>query len=297
MIAYDTGERAVHEAGHGDHLCLTFTDDAEQRRVVTAYLLCGLRRGERVMYFADRNEPEQVLDWLRRAGTDPAPALADGRLTVTTADDSYLSEGPFDPDAMVAALHQEVADSLRAGHTGFRVSGEMGWALRDTPGAERLGEYETKVNEVFAGRPASAICQYDARHFDPAALHDFARRHSGSVEQEPLYSSSTLRLVPSFRDGQPSLRVIGDVDHHCAPALAAALEGALDRPGDIVVDMSGLQFIDLAGVRALVRTAERLPAGRHLHVVDLEPMLGHVLHVVGWDQVPTLTVTVREVPA
>ncbi|MDQ1033688.1 anti-anti-sigma factor [Streptomyces sp. V3I8] len=297
MIAYDTRERAVGETGHGDHLCLAFTDDAEQRRVAVAYLLDGLRRGERVMYFADRSTPEQVLDWLRGAGADPAPALAKGQLTVTTAGGSYLAGGPFDPDAMVATLHQEVAGSLRAGYTGFRVSGEMGWVLRDTPGAERLGEYETKVNEVFTGRPASAICQYDARRFDPAVLHDFDRRHSGSVEQEPLHTGSMLRLVPSFRDGQRSLRVVGDVDHHSAQALAAALETTLDWPGDIIVDMSGLQFIDLAGVRALVRAAERLPAGRCLHVVDLAPMLSHVMHVVGWDQVPSLTVTAREVPA
>ncbi|MGW0917130.1 MEDS domain-containing protein [Streptomyces sp. NPDC002784] len=49
--------------GHGDHLCLAFADDAEKCRVVTAYVLGGLRRGERVMYFADQSTPEQVLDY------------------------------------------------------------------------------------------------------------------------------------------------------------------------------------------------------------------------------------------
>jgi anti-anti-sigma factor len=288
------GERQVHDMDHGDHLCLAFADDEEQRRVVTAYLRDGLQRGERVVYFADQCAPEQVLDWLRVAGTDPGTALDSGQLQVTTADDSYLAAGSFDADAMVATLRQEVADSLAAGYSGFRVSGEMGWALRDVPGAERLGEYERKVNAVFAENRASAICQYDARRFDAAALHAFGQKHPGTVEAVPLYSGATLRLVPSFHDGRRSLRVVGDVDYHTAEALASALRTAEGWPGDITVDAGALQFLDLAGIRALVRTAERLPEGRRLRVIDLHPMLRHVISVVGWDKEPALVVTARE---
>ncbi|MFJ4680324.1 MULTISPECIES: MEDS domain-containing protein [unclassified Kitasatospora] len=287
-------DRQVRDMGQGDHLCLAFDDDEEQRRVVTAYLRDGLERGERVVYYADQCTPRQVLDWLREAGTDPGEALSDGRLQVTTAGAGYLAAGPFDPDAMVAALNREVADALAAGYTGFRVSGEMGWALRGVPGAERLAEYERKVDAVFAAGRASAICQYDARRFDAAALHAFGRAHPGMVEAVPLHSSSTLRLVPSFHRGRRSLRVEGDVDFHSAEALAAALRTAEGWPGDITVDTGNLHFLDLAGIRALVRTAERLSPGRRLHVVDLDPMLQHVISVVGWDQEPALAVTARE---
>ncbi|MEU6271929.1 MEDS domain-containing protein [Streptomyces populi] len=286
-------ERRVQDMDHGDHLCLAFVDDEEQRRVMTTYLRDGLERGERVLYFADQWAPEQVLNWLRAAGTDPDAALNSGQLQVTTANDSYLAGGSFDADVMVATLRQEVADSLAAGYTGFRVSGEMGWALRDVPGAERLGEYERKVNAVFAENRASAICQYDARRFDAAALHAFRHHHPGTVEAVPLYSSATLRLVPSFHNGRRSLRVVGDVDYHSAETLASALRTAEDWPGDITVDTSALQFLDLAGIRALVHTAERLAEGRRLHVVDLDPMLCHVIGVVGWDEEPALTVTAR----
>ncbi|MFF9278963.1 MEDS domain-containing protein [Streptomyces griseosporeus] len=267
----------VEEIDHGDHVCLAFADDAEQQRVAPTYLLTGLRRGERVMYFADQRTPTQVLDWLRAAGRDPEPALASGQLVVTTADDSYLAAGTFDADSMVATLRQEVADSLRAGYTGFRVSGEMAWALRDVPGSERLGEYETKANAAFEGHRASAVCQYDDRRIDAAALADFEAGHPQVVAAPSLHSSATLRLVPAFRSGERALRVVGAVDYHSAPALAAALATAQNWPGDLWVDMSNLDFIDLAGVRELVRAAERL------HIVDLAPMLSQVFHVVGWD--------------
>lgn len=297
MSASHTRERPVDDMDQGDHLCLAFADDAEQRRVMTTYILRGLERGERVVYFADQSTPDQVLDWLRGAGTDPTAALNSGQLTVTTADNSYLSTGPFDPDTMVATLHQEATDCLAAGYTGLRVSGEMGWGLRDIPGADRLGEYETKVNDVFAGHRASAICQYDARLFDAPTLHSFAQRHPGTVAQPPLHTSSALQLVPSLHNGQQSLRVTGDVDYHNAQALTSALEKALSWPGDLTIDMSDLEFIDLAGVRALARTAEQLPTGRKLHVVNLQPMLSEVIHVVGWDQIPSLTLNAPEVLA
>ncbi|QMU77176.1 STAS domain-containing protein [Streptacidiphilus sp. PB12-B1b] len=291
------GERQVQDMGHGDHLCLAFADDAEQRRVVTAYLAAGLQRGERVLYFADLNEPGQVLGWLEAAGADPGAALGRGQLTVTTADDSYLAAGSFDADTMVATLQQEVHDALAAGWNGLRVSGEMGWALRGVPGAEQLGAYETKVNAVFAGRPALAICQYDARRFGTAQLHEFDRRHPGAVELDALYSDAALRLVPAFRAGQRALRVVGTVDYRTTEALAGVLETVLGWPGDVWVDMSALEFIDLAGMRALARAAERLPAGRRMHVVELAPMLCQVVSVIGWDEHPSLTVSAGEGPA
>ncbi|MFC8448858.1 MEDS domain-containing protein [Kitasatospora sp. NPDC057223] len=294
MITQAGRMRQVQGVGHGDHLCLAFSDNAEQRRVVTTYLSDGLERGERVLYFADRCAPPQILDWLGAAGVDPGPALARGQLQVTTAADGYLAAGSFDADAMVTALRQEVRSSLTAGFTGLRVSGEMDWALREVPGSGQLPEYETKVNAVFAGQPASAICQYDARRFDSAALSTAERCHTGVVELGELYSDALLRLVPGFRAGQPALHVVGTVDYRTTAALASALEKtALRWTGDVWVDMGKLEFIDLAGVRALAHAASSLPAGRRLHVVDLAPLLCQVISLVGWDHEPSLIVSAR----
>ncbi|MEU0674007.1 MEDS domain-containing protein [Streptomyces sp. NPDC006172] len=295
MITYEGAQRRVQDVDHGDHLCLAFADESEQRRVVTAFLAEGLQRGERVMYFADLTRPEDVLDWLTASGTDPRPALDAGRLVVTTADDSYLAAGAFDPDDMVAALRKEVADSLTAGCTGFRVSGEMSWALRDVPGADRLHEYETKVHQVFAEHRASAVCQYDARRFPADRLDAFQSCHGAAVEPEPLHSDSSLRLIPAFQQGRRALRVVGSVDHRNTDALAAALENTLTWPGDVRVDMSELEFIDLAGVRALAGAAARLEEGRRLNVVELAPLLCQVINMVGFEEAtPALVVAARE---
>lgn len=293
MITRSLRERPVEDLDRGDHVCLAFADDAEQRRVVSAYLSAGLSRGERVLYFADQQRPSTVLSWLRSAGVDPGPALTRGQLRVVTADDSYLAAGGFDAATMVETLEREVDASLAAGYTGFRVSGEMGWGLRGIPGADQLAAYETAVNAVFESRPASAICQYDARLFSPAELRVFDRCHPGAVELEPVYRHGLLRIVPAFRDGERALRVVGTVDLRTTGALVDALEAALRWPGDVVVDMGALEFIDLAGLRALAHAARRLPAGRRLRVVDLAPPLCHVIGLAGFDRHPALVVTPR----
>lgn len=265
--------------------------------MTTAYLRAGLERGERVVYYADQRAPHEVLAWLISDGVDPGPALVGGQLLVTTAEDGYLPDGSFDADAMVGVLRDEVANALAAGFTGFRVSGDMTWALREPPGAGRLAEYETVVNEVFAGRPASAVCQYDVRRFTADQLRDFGGRHPGAVRLTPLHHDALLTLVPAFDDGCSTLRVVGTVDHRTLDHLVAALDVVSRRRADVVVDMSALAFLDLAGVRTLAHAARRLPEGRSMHVVDLPPLLCRVIKLAGFDEAPNLTVTAREVSA
>jgi len=282
-------ERQVRDIGPGDHACLSFADDAEQRRVVTEYVATGVANAERVLYFADRQPPSAVLGWLEAAGVDTGEAVARGRLSVVTADDSYLATGRFDSGAMVDALRREARDSTAAGFDGLRVCGDMGWALRGIPGAEHLEEYERAVDAVFREERASAICQYDARLFTPDRLAALDGCHRSSVEQRPLHSGALLKLVPTIRSGRHGLRVVGTVDNRTHRHFNAALGTARGWPGDLVVDMSALTFIDVAGLRALADTATRLGAGRHLRIEHLALALCDVVRMVGWDRTPGLS--------
>jgi anti-anti-sigma regulatory factor len=282
-------ERQVRDIGPGDHACLSFADDAEQRRVVSEYVSGGVASGRRVLYFADRQPPSAVHGWLRAVGVDTASAVARGQLSVETADDSYLAAGRFDGAAMVDTLRREARASVAAGFAGLLVCGEMSWALRGVPGAEQLEEYERAVDSVFREEGASAICQYDARLFTPDRLAALDQCHRLSVEQPPLHSSALLKLVPTTRFGKHGLRVVGTVDNRTIRHFTAALGTARGWPGDIVVDMSALTFIDVSGLRALADTASRLAVGRQLRIERLAPALCEVVRLVGWDRTPGLT--------
>ncbi|WP_424535823.1 MEDS domain-containing protein [Sphaerisporangium viridialbum] len=127
-----------------------------------------------MLYLTARRE---ALDEIRAHDVDVDDALAGGRLAVSAAAGTYLSGG-FAPGRMVAVLRDAVDRAVADGYDGMYVIGEMSWAaFGDVPGAERLGEYETAVDEVCATRPVTTLCQYDRRDFDVPRLTELVGLH------------------------------------------------------------------------------------------------------------------------
>ena len=81
-----------------------------------------------------------------------------------------------------------------------------------------------------------------------------------------------------------TLTPAGEVDLCCAGALRAAIQDTLrtPHPVDVVVDLGRVSFLDCAGIGALVagrNTAVR--RGRGYRVVNLQPLVRHVLDLTG----------------
>lgn len=187
--------RTIADLEPGDHLCCIYETDAEHRQVVTPFLRQGLERGEKVMYVVDARTAETILGYLRDEGLDVAPYLARGQLAILTHDETYMRNGVFDPQGMIALLRSETAQALAEGYPALRLTGEMTWALRGLPGSEQLIEYEARLNDFFPGSRCLAICQYDQRRFDPAVLLDVLRTHPTAVIGTEVYDN--LYYVPA----------------------------------------------------------------------------------------------------
>ena len=187
--------RTIADLEPGDHLCCIYETDAEHRQVVTPFLRQGLERGEKVMYVVDARTAETILGYLRDDGLDVAPYLARGQLAILTRDETYMRNGVFDPQGMIALLRSETAQALAEGYPALRLTGEMTWALRGLPGSEQLIEYEARLNDFFPGSRCLAICQYDRRRFDPAVLLDVLRTHPIAVIGTEVYDN--LYYVPA----------------------------------------------------------------------------------------------------
>jgi anti-anti-sigma factor len=133
----------------------------------------------------------------------------------------------------------------------------------------------------------AAICQYDRRLFDQAAVTGMIACHPRVVQVDPLHDDHRLRITPTY--DPRGLRVAGAVDLTTSGALASTLRLAANWPGpDLYIDLSELEFIDVAGVRAIVRAAAALEPERHLIVKQLAPVLRKVFQIVGWDRAPGL---------
>ncbi|MEV0386754.1 STAS domain-containing protein [Nonomuraea sp. NPDC050643] len=101
-------------------------------------------------------------------------------------------------------------------------------------------------------------------------------------------TGQVLRICP-LADGA-GLRVEGELDRTALPDLRQAL-GSM-ASGGFCVDLGGLAFIDLGGLRALVSAGAALYGGDgDRHVLTLRSVPPHVrrlLVLTGWHQAPGL---------
>jgi anti-anti-sigma factor len=289
---------AVKQAGcvaPGDHLCLAFDTDDEQRGVLMPYLITALAEGHKVVYLSDGTAPETLTGWFRSHRVDAEPAWARGQLEMRRAEDVFLTSGTFDPEATYRSAAQDAAAARQAGFRGLLVTGEMSWALSRLGCPERLADFEAGLQPVLHATQFSGICQYDRRLFGTREADRLITIHPLLASPECLYHDRVLRITLVF--GPPGLAVVGTVDTENFTAVAEALRRFADRrPGDIRLDMAGLDFIDVAGLRVLVECAASL-RDRQLHIANLSPSLRRVMELVGWADAPGIVLSEKAVAA
>jgi anti-anti-sigma factor len=90
------------------------------------------------------------------------------------------------------------------------------------------------------------------------------------------------------RVGPAAWAVSGELDLASARAFEQALTSA-DEPGDLVLDCSGLLFMDSQGVRSLLVAAAGRPAGGSLVLQHLNPEVRRIADLVQLGEAPGIT--------
>lgn len=304
-----------HRPGRGDHACTRYTSTDEQRSLLNRALLTGLERGEQVVYLADTTSAATVLDWLRSAGVEARPYLQHGQLAVYRAGDFCLgafapagagsrrgTAGPgaradrrgIDPDLLERRLRELYRAARDGGYTGLRITSEMSWLSRTGLTHQDLLAVEQRLGRLVESASDGgvvAICQYDVRRFPPGELDALERLHGLALRS--CGRPGTAQLVTGTYTDPPALHLRGEIDLTNCHEFAAALADAV-RPGqDLLVDMSGLGFVEVAAIRMLVRTAGRFPAGRRLVLLSPPLIVSRVLEASGSPLPPALVLTER----
>jgi anti-anti-sigma regulatory factor len=99
-----------------------------------------------------------------------------------------------------------------------------------------------------------------------------------------VYDDGVLRMTPTRTP--PGLVIAGEIDEDTYPALVSKL-GELAGFPEIHLDLAGVTYCDLVGLRAIIRPAGA-GRGRQLVLHDVPPHLLTVLGIVGWDSAPGL---------
>lgn len=237
----------------GDHLCRSFSTDAELVELALEHLAEGRRRRERLLYVAGRATAAELLEDLAPLG-DVGRLAADGGLLVLPAHAVYTPGGVFDPAGQVAAYERMTAAAVEAGYTGLRVVADATSLVIDPRQRRDFVTYELSVDGLMARVPMTAVCAYDARVLG-TALTEVACVH-------PLRDVQ-LELEPGFHLSADTgrLTLTGEVDIASREWFELAVDAALagSGAGGLRIDCGGLRFIDFAGVSTLARAARRSP--------------------------------------
>jgi hypothetical protein len=179
----------------GTHICYLYNDEQERRRILPLFARHALLGHESFDYLADVPSQADLPRAMARLELAAAIQELPGQVQMLTAQQGYYPDGRFDPDAMLARLRETYRQCMAAGLAGARIAGEMDWALRGIPGADRIIECESRINELVKEAPVTVMCQYDMRKFDGALIFDVMNVHpvmivGGHVLRNPFYQQA-----------------------------------------------------------------------------------------------------------
>ena len=113
------------------------------------------------------------------------------------------------------------------------------------------------------------------------------RRGGGREDQDrPALANTGFSGIQSEEDGTTVVSLRGELDMATAPDVRVALEVAMEaEPLTVVIDLQGLNFADLRGVREFARASRRARiGGRRLRLRAPSAAVRKVLRLTGMEQ-------------
>ncbi|WP_219415912.1 MEDS domain-containing protein [Pseudonocardia nigra] len=253
----------VRGYGPHDHLCLAYDDAAEFRDSALRFLADGLARGQRVQYVAGRASADLAAE------IDGLAAGRPGAVHVRSLLNTYRTDAVVEPAVQVQAYAALTEEALADGFTGLRVAADATPLVRDPDRLDAFARYEHLVDRYMVTAPFSAMCAYDRTALGPEVVAQVACMHPSAGA-----GVTPFRLYAS---GHAAAALDGELDIHTRDRFASALERAALAPsgGELVLDATGLTFVDHRTVLALAELARRLGA-----TVVLRTALGTVRRLV-----------------
>jgi anti-anti-sigma factor len=265
------------------HSLLVPASPSRDHTAVAGWIAAAVGRREKVVYkHAPTEDAAAVLGWsLPAAGVDPG-VLGSGQ--VQLADTAELHAETGGRHAALYALHlQQLEQATRDGFAGLALTGDAAAMRTVTRDEAELVGYERELERLAVESGVRSLCRYslDAHR---GLLEAMLVEHYRDVADD----------MWSVRVADGRLRVRGELEFSNADRFAPVLRAAL-AAGVRAVDVSELEFCDVAGVRALISGTDVLPrTALPLMVLDADGTLARVLRLTGALDTGVLRVTERD---
>jgi anti-anti-sigma factor len=255
----------------GDHVFWTFDDASDFSAVVLPYLDEGRRLGEQLLLIgASRSALLDALASLPQRDE----MLASGQLEVRSMTESVDLGRGLEPLEQVESYRSEVAAALGRGRTGLRVAADVTTlAQRGSDEPRQLRVYERLADGMTATVALTALCLFDSS-LDDDVLGPLAVLH-------PDQHHGGREALGCLSGRGPWLSLRGEVDSSLVDAVLRALvDVARDAPGEVVLDLADLEFLDVAGARMLASAVQLLgEVGVDLRLVRARRLVGRSLEL------------------
>jgi MEDS: MEthanogen/methylotroph, DcmR Sensory domain len=189
--------------GDTRHVCAFFRSDDEEYRVLLPFMKEGFACGHKAIHVVN---PDQRADHLRRlaaAGIDTTAAAERGQFELRSSTETYLRDGHFDQDRMLAVFEQLASGNATHPFPLSRIVCRMDWLADGRVVIDNVIEFESRVNDVWRRHDDAVICTCRLAQFSGDTVIDIMRTHpvviiGGILQRNPFFVSPE-QFLPEFR--------------------------------------------------------------------------------------------------
>jgi hypothetical protein len=216
-------EQSIHLAGFNlgkhRHVCVFFHTQDQEDKVLVPFLKEGIDHGEKAFCAVEPKMRMHLLEKLRLAGIEVTLAEKLGQLELKNWEETYLQDGRFNQDAMLALIQEISSQGAEQGFALTRFVARMEWASRYGVRINELLEYETRINQVLQKIHDPVICMYDLAKFNAGEVLDILRTHpvvliGDLVAENPFFVPPDVFLQELSERGAYSDRVTARLEEH-----------------------------------------------------------------------------------
>lgn len=97
-----------------------------------------------------------------------------------------------------------------------------------------------------------------------------------------------LTVNKNQKDTNLTLEIIGRVDTTTAPQLEAVMEQSLDGVTDLVLDLSGLEYMSSAGLRVLLMVQKKMNVQGSMKLINVNDDIMEIFEITGFADILTI---------